>query len=156
MIKLITGILFFSLSFTLGAQETSEEKQLRETIEIFFEGFHQRDSLLIKSVTGDDIVMQSIGKDESGKTVLHQEDFNSFLKSIVSIPLETSFREELHSFEIRREEDMANVWTPYSLFINDIFSHCGVNNFQLMKKNGNWQIIYIVDTRRKEGCDIKE
>jgi hypothetical protein len=48
---------------------------------------------------------------------------------------------------------MAAIWTEYSFYLGDKFSHCGVNSFQLFKDETGWKIIYIVDTRRKEGCD---
>lgn len=154
--KLFTGLFIMCVVYSAQAQEPETHQELQETIETFFEGFHERDSLVMKSVTSEDVVMQTIGKDDTGEAVVHQEDFNKFLRSIVEIPLETSFREELHSFEFRIDEDMANVWTPYSLFMNETFSHCGVNSFQLMKKEGEWEIFYIVDSRRKEGCEIIE
>jgi hypothetical protein len=30
-----------------------------------------------------------------------------------------------------------------------------MNNFQLLKQKENWEIIYLIDTRRKEGCEEK-
>lgn len=144
------------LGFSVQAQEPETYQELRGTIETFFEGFHEKDSMMMKSVTSDKIVMQSIGKDEDGETVLNQEDFSKFLRSIVEIPAESTFREEIHSFEVRAEGDMATVWTPYSLFMNGVLSHCGVNSFQLMKKKGSWKIIYLVDTRKKMNCAEKE
>ena len=137
------------------AQESSAEQEVKKVIETFFEGFHTRDSMLMKSVVNDKVVMQSISKDSQGEIRLNHEDFSKFLRSIVTIPSNISFREELHSYSINLDDSMANVWTPYSLFVNNTFRHCGVNNFQLIKKNDKWQIIYLVDTRRTEECDQK-
>ncbi|GAB2770798.1 nuclear transport factor 2 family protein [Actinomadura fibrosa] len=127
--------------------------QVKKTIETFFEGFHARDSIVMKSVLADDVVVQTIGKAKTGEIKLHHEDIHKVLKGIVSIPLETSFEEVLHGYDIKVDGQMANAWTPYSLYINSAFSHCGVNNFQLFKDNGKWKIIYLIDTRRKEGCE---
>jgi hypothetical protein len=44
------------------------------------------------------------------------------------------------------------VWTPYELEVEGIFSHCGVNSFQLIRINEQWKITQITDTRRKEDC----
>lgn len=153
MKKLIYPLFIIVLGFSSFAQGTSEEREVKNAVETFFEGFHSRDSIIMKSVTGDKVIMQSISKNRQGEKMLHQEDFSKFLKSIVSIPLETDYREELHSFDIKIDGSMANVWTPYSFYSNDVFSHCGVNNFQLFKQDGNWKIIYLIDTRRREGCD---
>lgn len=153
MMKLLPIFLVFFLSHPVRAQHSTEEADLRKTIEMFFEGFHRQDSLKIKSVTSENVIMQSIGKGKDGGTELHQNDFSDFLKAIVSIPEEKEFREELHSFSIQVDGDMANVWTPYSFFFDGEFSHCGVNNFQLMRVKEKWKIFYLVDTRRKDGCD---
>lgn len=150
--KKIVFLLIFCCSLTVVAQQSTEEKQLQQTIETFFEGFHKQDTVLIKSVVNDQVMMQSIMKNREGKVFLHTEEFSNFLKSIASIPAEATFDEKIKSYEIRVEGNMANVWTPYEFYMNNQFSHCGVNNFQLMKKDGEWKIFYLVDTRTREHC----
>ena len=152
--KLLSALLFFTCCLPIQAQKNADEAALQKTVEIFFEGFHKQDSLLIRSVMADSVVMQSIGKSKEGETVIRNEAFGDFLKSIVSIPSETSFKEELHSFKITIDGNMANVWTPYSFYYDGKFSHCGSNSFQLLKDGeGKWKIFYLVDTRRREGCN---
>lgn len=156
MKKLVTALFIAVFTFSAHAQEISEEGEIKEVINTFFEGFHARDSVLMKSVVHDKVIMQSIGKNQQGQAILHHEDFSKFLKSIVSIPATTNFREDLHSYSIQVDGNMASAWTPYSLYVNDVFQHCGVNNFQLFRTNGEWNIIYLVDTRRKEGCEPRK
>lgn len=153
MKRFISCLLILCFTYSVTGQETSEQKEIQKTIETFFEGFHARDSVVIKSVLSDDVVVQTIGENKSGELTLHDEDIHKVLKGIVSIPLETTFKETLHGYDIKVDGAMANAWTPYSFQLNSAFSHCGVNNFQLFKDNGEWKIIYIIDTRRKEGCD---
>lgn len=149
-------MIFLLFGGMVVAQETSEEQEVQKVIETFFEGFHARDSLVMKSVMADEIIIQSIGKDKTGKPKLAQEEPGRVLKGIVSIPLETNFKEVLHSYDIKTDGAMANAWVPYSFYLNETFSHCGVNNFQLLKKKGEWKIIYLIDTRRREGCEEKK
>ena len=144
-------LLIFS-SGLLNAQN-NEKEEVKKAVEMFFNGFHNQDSVLIKSTTSPGIIMQTIGRDKEGGSVVKTSDFNTFLKSIVSIPDTTKFREKLLSYQIQVDGSMANAWTPYEFYINDQLSHCGVNSFQLHKKDGAWKIIYIIDTRRREDCD---
>ena len=155
MLKRLLFIILFVLGFSdlVSAQQSSEELQVQKVIETFFEGFHAKDSVVMKSVLSDAVVVQTIGKTKSGEVELHQEDIHKVLKGIVSIPSKTTFQEVLHDYKVRIDGAMANAWTPYSLYINEGFSHCGVNNFQLLKQNEEWKIIYLIDTRRKEGCE---
>ena len=143
------------LTSNLFAQQ-DETEQVKKTIDAFFEGFHKGDTLLMKSVMKDDLVLQTTYKDASGNNVLISEKVGKLIDAITSRPEDQKWDERLLAYNIQIDEPMANVWTPYEFWFNDIFSHCGVNNFQLFNENGNWKIIYLIDTRRKDGCFEKE
>ncbi|MET7029366.1 nuclear transport factor 2 family protein [Sediminicola luteus] len=135
-----------------GNAQSSEENAVRQTIETFFKGFHQQDSLLLKSVVSDQVIIQTIAN-KVDSTYVQSEDYNDFVSHIIGIPTTTKFQEKLLSFNIQIDGAMAHAWTPYEFWLNDTFSHCGVNSFQLFKDSDSWKIIYIIDTRHKQGCD---
>lgn len=149
--KLILLFVWLLTSNIMTAQE-SEKKAIQKTIETFFDGFHERDSILIKQTVSENIIVQTIGKNKEGNSVIRNEDFGKFLKSIASIPDTLQFKEKLMSFNIQVDGAMANAWTPYEFWMNNTFHHCGVNSFQLFKDENAWKIIYLIDTRRKEDC----
>ena len=72
--------------------------------------------------------------------------------NIANIPKDRKFEEKLLDFSIQVDGNMANAWTPYEFWYQEELSHCGVNSFQLIKEDDKWKIIYLVDTRRREGC----
>lgn len=146
-------LLIFTLSLTLilNAQKSETEK-VKETIIEFFDAFHKQDTIALKAMAKGNIMLQSIAINKEGKTILKEDDFNQFIKSIASIPKDSIFEEKLLNFSIQVDGNMANAWTPYEFWYQGEFSHCGVNSFQLIKTNGEWKIIYLVDTRRREGC----
>ncbi len=154
---LVFLLVAFAKAPLAGQQAVSspEEEKVQALVETFFEGFHKQDSMLIKRVVHENVLMQSIGKNQIGEIVLSKEDFSGFLSSICSIPETTTFEERIHDYKIQMDGKMANVWTPYSFYINGSLSHCGTNSFQLFKRNGVWKIFYIVDTRDRSGCDRK-
>lgn len=49
--------------------------------------------------------------------------------------------------------DLAMAWTPYNLFVDDSFHHCGVDLFVMRRSEGQWKILQLNDTRRTENCD---
>lgn len=53
---------------------------------------------------------------------------------------------------IHTDSYLASVWTPYRLYVNGKFIHCGADSFQLIRRNGVWKISHLIDTRRKN-CD---
>lgn len=150
--KILVCLLVLFTGFSALAQEASEEAAVKRTVESFFVAFHKQDSLSLRELAHPSITMQSIAEDEDGQVKLTTDTYTDFIEAISSIAETTSFEEKLHSFEIKVNAPLANVITPYSFFVNGELSHCGVNSFQLFKEEGNWKIIYIVDTRSKDNC----
>ena len=144
-------LCLLSICFSARAQDQAS-MDVKRSIEIFFEGFHQQDSVVIKSVVSEDIILQTMGVDKEGNNRMRTDPFDGFLSSILSIPDSIQYREELLDYKIRVDGPMAHAWTPYTFWINDEISHCGVNSFQLFNDGETWRIIYLVDTRRRENC----
>lgn len=138
---LLLILLISQLSF-------AQEKDIQQTIETFFEAFHQRDSIKLQSVCSDNLVLHSISESGNG-TKFSVEKASNFYKSIASIPLTMKFEERILNYNIQIDGAMAHVWTPYEFYVNDKLSHSGVNSFQLFNENGDWKVVYILDTRRK-------
>ena len=97
--------------------------------------------------------MQTAYKNNEGKDVLVTDEPETLTQAISNRPDDQKWDERLLSYSIQIDGNMANVWTPYEFWFNEKFSHCGVNSFQLIKLEGSWEIIYLIDTRRREGCD---
>lgn len=150
--KILISILLLFTGISATGQGMAGDAAVRQTIETFFSAFHHQDSTSLRDLTHSNVSMQSISTNAEGETKISTESFDNFLKSILSIPESTKYEEKLHSFDIRINGVLANVITPYSFYVNGNLSHCGVNSFQLFKELGEWKIIYIVDTRIKEGC----
>lgn len=151
IMKKLLPLLILCLGCNLYAQD-SETELVKTTIVNFFEAFHKQDTTALKAMAKGDIKLQSISVNKEGQSVLSESEYGQFLKSIASIPKENNFEEKLLDFNIQVDGNMANAWTPYEFWYNGNFSHCGVNSFQLMKEDDKWKIIYLVDTRRREGC----
>lgn len=146
-------ILILTLCFGLNTNaQKSETKNVKATIIEFFDAFHKQDTTVLKALVTDKIILQSISTNKEGKTVLKEDNFYQFVKSIASIPKDQTFEEKLLDFNIQVDGNMANAWIPYEFWYQGKLSHCGVNSFQLIKDTDKWKIIYLVDTRRKDGC----
>lgn len=149
-------ILLFLLSllvFTnpIEAQQSQEEK-IKEVISLFFEGLQSGDTIKIKQTISDKLILQTTFINKDGKSVLKNESVSTFLNSIASKKNKNNWEERLLSYHIQIDDNMANVWTPYKFYLNNKFSHCGVNSFQMFNDGEQWKIIYLIDTRRKQEC----
>jgi len=138
----LIGFLFFC-----GIVQAQKE-QVQKTIETFFEGFHTRDTIKIKSTCSDTLLLQSISESPN-RNKLSEEKPNEFYKAITAIPSEIKFEEKLLSYNIQIDGSMAHAWTPYEFYINGKLSHSGVNAFTLFLDGNSWKIIHLIDTRRK-------
>ncbi|MEC7264740.1 MAG: nuclear transport factor 2 family protein [Bacteroidota bacterium] len=153
----LSALILFLLTISANAQgpnpsEEETKQKIKSVIETFFDGFHKQDSTIIKSTVANNVVLQTTAKNPQGKTLFKNEEFSKFLKSIVSIPDSVKFEEKLTSFSIQIDRTMANAWVGYEFWLNDTFSHCGIDSFQLVDFDGEWKIVYLIDTRGKEGC----
>jgi len=145
------GILISLFSVSLSAQ-TNEPDTLKKVIEVFFQGLQNGDTLKIKQTLASTAVLQTAYKNKEGQSILRNDDYGRFIKAIGSKNPEDIWEEKLLSYNIQVDGNMANVWTPYEFYFNKKFSHCGVNSFQLFHDGADWKIIYLIDTRRRNGC----
>lgn len=151
MKKKISFFLLLAISFA-KAQQADTENEVKKVITTFFEGFHQQDTILMRSLVSADVVLHSVMVGSASENVLSSTNFEVFLNSIAAIPKEVKFEEKLHSFSISIHDVLATITTPYSFYVNDTLSHCGVNIFQLYFDKNKWKIVSIIDSRQKENC----
>ena len=144
----ITILIFLLLSTFCNAQSDA----IKNTISTFFEGLQSSDTIIVNSVIHKDLIMQTIYLNNEGKSNLKTASKSQFLKDIATKKKEDVWFEKLLSYTIQVDENLATVWTPYEFYFNQKFSHCGVNSFQLFFNGEYWEIISILDTRRKDNC----
>ncbi|QSB24995.1 nuclear transport factor 2 family protein [Flavobacterium sp. CLA17] len=140
-------IVFIVLLF--GIVCNAQKKEVQEVIDNFFVAFHQKDTIKLKLICSDQLILQSITESKTKGNKLSDENVKEFYKSIATIPSDVKFKEKILSSTIQIDGSMAHVWAPYEFYINDKLSHSGVNTFTLFKEKENWKIIYLIDTRRK-------
>ena len=145
-------LLIMLCSSTLFAQN-NENENVKAAIDTFFEGFHKGDTTMMKSVMMGKFTTQTAFKNKEGKDELRTDDSSKLINAIANRPADQKWDERLKDYIIKVDGNMANAWTPYEFWFNGDFSHCGVNSFQLFHDNGQWKIIYLIDTRQRTGCN---
>jgi hypothetical protein len=154
MKKIIALLVLLVTTTAIKAQDVAAQKQeIKKVIETFFDGLHKGDSTLLKSTMHETIKIQTTRNNRAGKKMLITETKKQVLTNIANKKPEDTYLEKLLSFTIKIDGNLASVWTPYEFYYNGQFSHCGSNSFQLFNNNGKWEIIYLVDMRRRQGCD---
>ena len=145
--------LFFItfITLTITGQSQTAEDSVKAAVNKLFEGMKSSDATILKSAFADSAILQTITKNKEGKIAIETGAVDNFASLVSKQP--KGFLDEQIVFDlIKIDGPLAIVWTPYKFYFNGIFSHCGVDSFQLLRINGRWKIIYLIDTRRKQGC----
>ena len=146
---LIMLTMIFS-SHYLHAQST--EDSVKATVNKLFEGMKNADAALVSDSFSDSAILQTIGINKEGQVVIRNEQVKDFADFVGR--QKKGAADERISFEtIKIDGPLAIAWTPYKFYYEGKFSHCGVNSFQLVRINNQWKIQYLIDTRRKLGCN---
>jgi Putative lumazine-binding len=145
---LLTAVTVFFVN--AGAQKTAGDS-VKAAVNMLFEGMKKADAGLLKEAFTDSAMLQTFARNNTGQIVIRSETVKEFA-DIVS-KLKPGAADERITFEtIKIDGPLASVWTPYNFYLDNKFSHCGVNSFQLVRLNGIWKIQFLIDTRRKQGC----
>lgn len=152
MKKLIFILFSVLLSLNVLAQNSETDSvQIKNVINKMFDGMRKGDSSIVSSTFAKGMILQTIRMNGDSVSV-ESEDPGKFLSSVGT--KHTQVYDERITFKsILIDANMASVWTDYQFYLGDKFSHCGVNSFQLVKGQKGWQIVHIIDTRRKDDCN---
>jgi hypothetical protein len=151
MKKVAIFALFFICFTTNSFAQGDEESAIKKAVNNLFIGMKTSDSTLTRAAFASGAVMQTIST-KDGKVNVRTESVSDFVK-FIGTPHKEKFDERIVFTKILIDGPLASVWTDYKFYLDEKFSHCGVNSFQLVKGDKGWQIVYIIDTRRKEGCN---
>jgi hypothetical protein len=150
MKQFLVFLTFISLSFAAKAQ--TAEDSVKTAVNKLFDGMKNSDAVLLKSSFADSAILQTISRNKEGKLIVQNESVTEFADFVSKEPKGAA--DERITFDIIKiDGPLAIVWAPYKFYYKGTFSHCGVNSFQLVKLNGLWKIQYLIDTRRKKGCE---
>lgn len=120
-------------------------------VQQLFDGMRNGDSTMVRYAFTASPVMETVVKNKAGQTTIQAGNLLDFLNA-VGTPHDEVWDEKIWSYEIRQDGQMASVWTPYTFYVGDKMSHCGVNNFTLLETENGWKINHIIDTRRRDNC----
>jgi hypothetical protein len=149
MKRILIVLAFLTGTITLEAQTAPDS--VKAVINQFFDGMRNVDVSMVTSSFADSAILQTI-VNRQGKVSIRNEPLSGFA-NVITQQQKGDLDEKIQFETIKIDGALAMAWTPYKFYYKGQFSHCGVNSFQLVKINGAWKIQYIIDTRRREGCE---
>ena len=142
-------LLFLLMLLPFCALSQTPEKEVREVIDQLFDGMEKGDSSLVRRLFLPNATLNTCFVNAKGEAKVHRDSLAAFLNSI-GTPHKQVWDERLLSCEIKIDGNLAAVCTNYEFYVDNVYSHEGVNAFQLVKTDDTWKILVISDTRRKK------
>lgn len=148
MLRPITTVLCVLLATSLAAA-TAERDSVIRVIEDFFAAMTARDVDRMRSLMSEDGMIYGYRESADGLKVLRQTHAE-YLGSLAtgSGKLVERFWEPRLMLHGR----LATVWTPYDFHVDGQFSHCGVNNFSMLRTDTGWIITGVVFSIEVDRC----
>ena len=146
---LLAGFVLFTVT---NSRSQTTVDSIKATIINLFAAMRSSNGRSFGRLFTDSAIMQTVARDKTGEANVKTEKLIDFANIINSMPKGAA--DERINFEVVQVDGLlATVWTSYKFYLSGQFSHCGVNSFQLVRQAGQWKIQYLIDTRRKQGCE---
>lgn len=151
MLYRVLCIVFF-FTATISARSQTASDSALAVVEQLFASMKQADTAKMRPLFAADAIMQTIADQKEDGSVVKGSTVEQFHQSVGKLqPGDAD--EQISKPVVLIDGALATVWAPYRFFFKGVFSHCGVNCFQLVRMQAGWKIQYLIDTRRKAPCN---
>lgn len=133
----------------VAAQDGAAE--VEAAVHALFAAMRAADGATAGALFHPDARLQRVAE-QNGETVLVESDVAAFIEAI-GTPRTEVWDERVSGLEVRVDRGLATAWMNYAFYLDDEFSHCGVNAFQFVRTEGRWQVLQITDTSRQGECE---
>ena len=150
--KKIIVTLIVGSTICLGsavADEAEDRVAVVDMVQAFFDAMTARDADAMKLLLTSDGIFYGYREGPDGLVVVtptHESYANGLAEAGPKLI------ERFWDPTVLLHGRMAAVWTPYDLFVDGEFSHCGIDNFNFLKTDDGWKITGIVFSMERDNC----
>ena len=127
-----------------------DEEDVIAVIDRFFAAMKTRDAATMRTLMTEDGILYGYRETADGLRI-SRPTHQAYLENLASgtgVPVERYWDPT-----VMIHDRLATVWTLYDFHNDGVFSHCGLNNFSLLKSDDGWVITGVVFSIRTEDCD---
>ena len=123
------------------SDDAKDREDVIATVQAFFDSMTDRDVDRMRTLmTPDGIIFGYRQVDgETQITRIPHAEYLSNLGSGEGTPVERFWDPEVMVYG-----RLATIWTPYDFYLDGQYSHCGLNNFSMLKTDAGWIIAGVV------------
>ena len=150
-----TIAIFFLVASTVGAlaQKADDSKAALDVVNRLFSEMAAANAAGILATGTPENQLVAVRKLKDGKSridVIGGEAFTKFFTKPGAI------QEVMYAPNVEVSGDWAMVWGRYVFFVGDKVSHCGINQFNLVRTDVGWKIANGASTIDPGDCNEKE
>lgn len=134
------------------ATAQADEEEVRALVGALFDAMRDADSAAVRAQFHPDVQQMASSGERDGVAGVGFLEIDAFVQAVGQAE-PGALDERIGPPEIRIEDNLATVFTPYVFYFNGNLSHCGVNVFLIARAGPDWRIVGLADTRRREGCE---
>lgn len=133
---------------TTAQEKHPEHDAVMVVVDQFFEALNTDNQALMTSISIDGSHNYSIREkaDRTFELRSRQQDNSD------TTPNAAKYTERYWDEIVLVNDLMAVFWAPYDFYIDEEFSHCGVDVFDLIKLDGQWKLANSMYTVIRNGC----
>ena len=132
-----------------GLAQSTDETAVRAVVQRMFDGMRSADSAMARSVFADGARFASVDARNTPSTI-KSDAVDGWIRAIANSA--RRWDEQIYDVQVRIDGNIAQVWAPYTFYLDKAMRHCGVDAFELLRDAAGWKITQLSDTRRMEGC----
>lgn len=145
-----TTIFLVLVCATKHAYAQNEKEQVLQVAQQLLDAIEEGDTTAFRALFVSNAMIYTVRERDGQPTTASRSPFTDTFRA------DTKIKEQMKDkgVEVQIHGNIAQVWAPYNLWINDQFSHCGVDVFTLLKTTAGWRIAVLSYTIEKEDCDL--
>ncbi|MDH3440112.1 MAG: nuclear transport factor 2 family protein [Gammaproteobacteria bacterium] len=136
-------------NFQAIADAASDREAVIGIIDAFFESMTDRDVERMRTLMTPDGVLYGYRETDEGLQII-RPTHGEYLENLANG--EGRPVERYWDPEIMVSGRLATIWTPYDFHVDGQFSHCGINNFSMLKTDAGWVITGVVFSIQSDNC----
>ncbi|HMT06499.1 MAG TPA: hypothetical protein PKA82_00740 [Pyrinomonadaceae bacterium] len=144
-------VSLFTISVT--AQKADDKTAVLGVVQALFDAMRAADAAAILATGTADNSLVAIQKGKDGKSKVSVISADAFTKFFTK---PNAVKEVMYDHKVAIDGDWAQVYGRYVFFVGDKISHCGINQFNLVRTDAGWKIANGASTMDPSACNEKE
>lgn len=150
----VAALIVFAAAAPLGAQTASptpaaDSEGALAAVEKMFEGMRTADSAMVRAVMARGARFAMVDS-RSTPPAIRFDTVGGWVAAIATS--NRRWDEQIYEVQVRVDGNIAQVWAPYTFYLDKQVRHCGVNAIDLLRDGEGWKVTQIADTRRRDSC----